>query len=130
MSQKTEQLRHQALHDGLTGLPNRALILDRVDQALARSRRQKSSLAVMFLDLDGFKDVNDTLGHAAGDQLLRGVSARLRRLLRDNDTVGRLGGDEFVVVIEGYSLDAGPEVVAERIREVLASRSSWPAPKR
>jgi len=118
--QKTDQLRYQALHDGLTGLPNRALILDRVEQALARSRRQKSSLAVMFLDVDGFKSVNDTFGHAAGDQLLRGVSARLSALVRDSDTVGRLGGDEFVVVVEGDSLDAGPEVVAERIREVLS----------
>jgi len=120
VSDKTDQLRYQALHDGLTGLPNRALILDRVEQALARARRQKSSLAVMFLDVDGFKSVNDTFGHAAGDQLLRGVAARLGALVRDSDTVGRLGGDEFVVVVEGDSLDAGPEVVAERIREVLS----------
>jgi diguanylate cyclase (GGDEF)-like protein len=121
VARKTAELRHLALHDGLTGLPNRALILDRVEQALARARRQNSHLAVMFLDLDGFKTVNDTFGHAAGDDLLRAVSARLSGLLRDSDTVGRLGGDEFVVVTEGDSLDAGPEVIADRIGEVLAT---------
>jgi diguanylate cyclase (GGDEF)-like protein len=121
VSVKTAELRHLALHDGLTGLPNRALILDRVERALARARRQQTKLAVMFLDLDGFKAVNDTLGHAAGDQLLRAVSARLTGLLREGDSVGRLGGDEFVVLAEGESLDAGAEVIAERIGEVLAA---------
>ena len=119
VTRKTAELRHLALHDGLTGLPNRALILDRVEHALARARRHKSQLAVMFLDLDGFKTINDSFGHAAGDELLCAVSARLRGLLRDSDTVGRLGGDEFVVLAEGDSLDAGPEVIADRIREVL-----------
>jgi diguanylate cyclase (GGDEF)-like protein len=121
VSVKTAELRHLALHDGLTGLPNRALILDRVERALARARRQQTKFAVMFLDLDGFKAVNDTLGHAAGDQLLRAVSARLTGLLRAGDSVGRLGGDEFVVLAEGESLDAGAEVIAERIGEVLAA---------
>ncbi len=130
VSQKTDQLQYQALHDGLTGLPNRALILDRVEQALARARRQKTSLAVMFLDIDGFKRVNDTFGHAAGDQLLRGVAARLGAVVRDSDTVGRLGGDEFVVVVEGDSLDAGPEVVAERMRDVLGEPFVLSAPER
>jgi diguanylate cyclase (GGDEF)-like protein len=120
VSRKTAELRHLALHDGLTDLPNRALILDRVEHAIALARRHDGKLAVMFLDLDGFKTVNDTLGHAAGDQLLQTVGARLRGLLRDSDTVGRLGGDEFVILVEGDSLDAGPEVIAERIREVLA----------
>ena len=120
VAEQTGQLRHQALHDALTDLPNRALILDRVEQALARCRRQKtSSLAVMFLDLDGFKDINDTFGHAAGDQLLCAVAARLSGVLRASDSVGRFGGDEFVVVVDGDSLDAGPEVVAERIRDAL-----------
>ena len=121
VARKTAELRHLSLHDGLTGLPNRALILDRVERALARARREHSQLAVMFLDLDGFKDVNDMFGHAAGDELLCAVSARLSGLLRDSDTVGRLGGDEFVVLAEGDSLDAGPEVIADRIREVLAT---------
>jgi diguanylate cyclase len=120
VERKTDELHHQAMHDGLTGLPNRALILDRIDQALARSRRQQAPIAVLFLDLDGFKGINDTFGHAAGDQVLRAVSARLTALLRAGDTVGRLGGDEFVVVVEGLSLDAGPEVIADRIRDVLA----------
>lgn len=120
VSQKTHELQHQALHDALTGLPNRALVLDRVEQALARAHRGHTPLAVMFLDLDGFKGVNDTYGHAVGDQLLRAVSARLAGTLRGADTVGRLGGDEFVVLLEGSSLVAGPESVAERIQAVLA----------
>ncbi|MGO9903604.1 MAG: putative bifunctional diguanylate cyclase/phosphodiesterase [Solirubrobacteraceae bacterium] len=121
VSVKTAELRHLALHDGLTGLPNRALILDRLERALARTRRQQTKLAVMFLDLDGFKAVNDTLGHAAGDQLLRAVSIRLTGLLREGDSVGRLGGDEFVVLAEGESLNAGAEAIAERIGKVLAA---------
>jgi diguanylate cyclase (GGDEF)-like protein len=120
VERKTDELQYQALHDSLTGLPNRALILDRVEGALSRCRRQNTPVAVMFLDLDEFKRVNDTFGHAAGDQLLRAVSTRLIGVLRASDTVGRLGGDEFVVVVEGDSLDAGPEVIAERIRQTLA----------
>jgi diguanylate cyclase (GGDEF)-like protein len=126
VTQKTDQLQHQALHDALTGLPNRALILDRVEQALARSRRHRTTMAVMFLDLDGFKNINDTFGHPAGDQLLTAVSARLTGLLRDCDTVGRLGGDEFVIVVDGDSSD--PEVIAEQIRAVLAPPFTLPGP--
>jgi diguanylate cyclase (GGDEF)-like protein len=115
---KTAQLRHQALHDALTDLPNRALIADRVDQLLARSRRHGGSGAVLFMDLDGFKNVNDTLGHEAGDDLLRSVAARLRNSLREVDTIGRLGGDEFVVLIDGES-GVAPELVAERLLDVI-----------
>jgi diguanylate cyclase (GGDEF)-like protein len=116
-----DRIRHQSLHDPLTGLPNRALIIDRAEQMLARARRNRSASAVLFLDLDGFKEVNDTLGHGVGDQLLCSVASRLATALRSNDTVGRLGGDEFVVLTDGLSLDAGPEVVAERLLDVLRS---------
>ena len=115
-----EQIRHQAMHDALTGLPNRVLIMDRVGQAIARSRRDQLTVGLLYIDLDGFKDVNDTLGHSAGDELLRAVAARFAGTLRDSDTVARLGGDEFVVLAEGLSLDAGPELVAERLLAVLA----------
>ena len=114
---KTGELLHQALHDGLTGLPNRALITDRVEQLLARSRRNGSDGAVLFVDVDEFKQVNDTLGHQAGDQLLRGVGERLMSGLREVDTVGRLGGDEFVVLVDGESQIAA-EIIAERLLEL------------
>ena len=101
---RTRELRFLALHDPLTKLPNRALILDRTEQMIARSRRTGIPCAIMFLDLDDFKDINDTLGHSVGDELLVAVSARLATVLRDGDTVGRLGGDEFVLLIEDASL--------------------------
>ncbi len=98
--ERTGQLSHQALHDSLTGLPNRTLILDRIEGMLARGRRNHTPVAALFLDLDNFKDINDTLGHRAGDELLVGVAARLASVLRAGETVGRLGGDEFVVLTE------------------------------
>ena len=113
------QLSHQSLHDALTGLPNRALALDRAQQMLARARRQQAPIAALFIDLDGFKHVNDTFGHAAGDELLRIVAKRLLTVIRDADTAARLGGDEFVILLDGSTLDAGPELVAERLLEVL-----------
>jgi diguanylate cyclase (GGDEF)-like protein len=116
---KTGELRHQALHDALTGLPNRVLAIDRAEQMLARARRQQIPVAALYVDIDGFKHVNDTFGHAAGDELLRIVAARLSGVVREGDTAARLGGDEFVVLVEGTSLDAGPELVAERLLEVL-----------
>ncbi len=112
-------LRHQALHDALTGLPNRTLVLDRAEQVLARARRQSTPVAALYIDIDGFKHVNDSFGHAAGDELLKAVAARLKGVVRDGDTVGRIGGDEFVVVLDSPTLDAGPELVLERILEVL-----------
>jgi diguanylate cyclase (GGDEF)-like protein len=117
--EKTGQLRHQALHDALTGLPNRVLALDRVEQMLARARRQQLPVAALYVDVDGFKSVNDSFGHAAGDELLRIVAQRLESVVREGDTAARLGGDEFVVLVEGSTLDAGPELVAERLLEVL-----------
>jgi diguanylate cyclase (GGDEF)-like protein len=118
-AQLLEELRHQSLHDALTGLPNRRLILDRIEQMLARGRRNEIKTGLFFIDLDSFKDVNDTFGHDAGDELLKAVSARFLEAIRETDTVGRLGGDEFVVLVEGVSLAAGPELVAQRLIDVL-----------
>jgi diguanylate cyclase (GGDEF)-like protein len=116
---KTEELRYQALHDSLTGLANRALLSDRIEHLLARNRRTGTPSSVLFLDLDGFKNVNDTLGHDVGDQLLKAVAGRLTSAVREADTIGRLGGDEFVIVIDGASLDAAPHLVADRVVSVL-----------
>lgn len=116
-----EELTFQASHDPLTGLPNRVLMTDRLEQVLARSRRVQIPVAVIFIDLDNFKNINDTLGHHLGDQLLQAVASRLRSALRETDTLGRLNGDEFVVITEGMSLAAGPELVAERLLEMVRS---------
>ena len=96
-----EQLRHRAFYDSLTGLPNRALFLDRIAHGVARGETLGQELAVLFIDLDRFKVINDSLGHAAGDQLLVQVGRRLRGCLRGSDTIARLGGDEFTVLLEG-----------------------------
>jgi diguanylate cyclase (GGDEF)-like protein len=114
-----EELAFMATHDALTGLPNRTLILDRLEQMLMRGRRNQTPVATLFVDLDNFKDINDTLGHRVGDELLRAVASRLKGVLRDIDALGRLAGDEFVVLAEGMSLAAGPELIAERLLEAL-----------
>ncbi|HET7487153.1 MAG TPA: EAL domain-containing protein [Acidimicrobiales bacterium] len=114
------ELRHQATHDALTGLPNRVLLEDRVEQALARSRRNGSRVAALFLDVDRFKIINDSMGHGAGDELLRTVAQRLQAMLRPGDTVARFGGDEFVVVTEDWEPDDAPVAVAARIAEGLS----------
>ncbi|HEX6713285.1 MAG TPA: bifunctional diguanylate cyclase/phosphodiesterase, partial [Thermoleophilaceae bacterium] len=114
------QLAHQALHDSLTGLANRVLFMDRLDQALARLQRHASPLALLFVDLDHFKVVNDSLGHAAGDEVLVQAADRLRRALRPTDTVARFGGDEFVILCEDAAGRAETEEIAGRIAEALA----------
>ena len=114
-------MRHQSLHDALTGLPNRALLFDRIEHAFGRAERFGSAVAVLLLDLDGFKTVNDSLGHQAGDDLLIEVGSRLQDVVRTSDTVARLGGDEFVVLAEVES-DAEAFELADRIATV------WEAP--
>ncbi|HEU4702812.1 MAG TPA: diguanylate cyclase, partial [Conexibacter sp.] len=113
-------LEHQALHDPLTGLPNRALFLDRLQHALTRARRPGSSLAVYFCDVDDFKDVNDSLGHDAGDELLIALPPRLREGLRAGDTVARFGGDEFVILCEELDSEGEAIRIAERIGAAFA----------
>jgi diguanylate cyclase (GGDEF)-like protein/PAS domain S-box-containing protein len=113
------ELRRRALHDPLTGLANRTLVLDRARQLLAAARRSRKPVAALFVDLDNFKVINDSLGHSAGDELLRAVGDRLQRAVREADTVGRLGGDEFVILIAGEDAGLAPERVAERVRDVL-----------
>jgi diguanylate cyclase (GGDEF)-like protein len=119
LARREEELAFLATHDPLTGLPNRTLILDRCEQMLARSARNQTPVAALFVDLDGFKGINDTLGHGVGDELLRAVAARLEGVVRHADAVGRIGGDEFVVIVEEVSLAAGPELVAERLLAAL-----------
>src|SRR5688500_17016231 len=113
------ELTHQAFHDSLTGLANRALFKDRVEQALTRARRHRRPLAVVFLDLDRFKAINDSFGHASGDALLIAVSMRLRDCVRAEDTVARLGGDEFAVLVENLAGDAEVRLVSERVKETF-----------
>ncbi len=116
-----QALWQQALHDPLTGLPNRLLLIDRLDHALARSARLQSSVGVAFLDLDQFKRINDSLGHAAGDALLQQISGRLKGHLRAGDTLARLSGDEFVVVWPGVEPGASVTLLSERLIEAFVT---------
>jgi diguanylate cyclase (GGDEF)-like protein len=114
-----DELSHQAFHDSLTGLANRALFKDRVDHALKRFQRRRRPLAVFFLDLDRFKAINDSFGHASGDALLIAVSKRLSDCVRGEDTVARLGGDEFAVLVENLAGESEVRIVAERVKEAF-----------
>jgi diguanylate cyclase (GGDEF)-like protein/PAS domain S-box-containing protein len=117
--QLEEELTRQAFHDNLTALPNRALFRDRLDQALVRSVRSNEKLAVLLLDLDGFKQVNDSLGHDAGDHLLRVIASRLDEVSRPSDTLARLGGDEFAILLEGAG-ETQAIKFCERLLEVIS----------
>ncbi len=114
--QAEEANRHQAFHDDLTGLPNRAHFRDRLDKAIEHAAKQNRGLAVLFIDLDRFKEVNDTLGHAAGDELLQAIAGRLRNAVRATDLVARMGGDEFTVLLEGVDDRETAIRVAEKLR--------------
>ena len=114
-----DQLMHQAFHDPLTGLANASLFRDRIGHALAQRHLRRRAVAVLFCDLDGFKRVNDSLGHASGDLLLKAVGDRLSAVVRPGDTVARLGGDEFAVLLEDVMFEAEANVVAERLSETL-----------
>ncbi len=118
---RQEELAFMATHDQLTGLPNRTLILDRAEQMFGRVRRRQTPVAALFINLDNFTSINDTLGHVAGDELLQAIAARLSGVVRDTDALGRIGGDEFVVLAEEVSLAAGAELIAERLHEALSA---------
>jgi diguanylate cyclase (GGDEF)-like protein len=113
------RLEYMAQYDQLTGLPNRELFIDRLHVALAQARRDQKLLALLFIDLDKFKSVNDTLGHAVGDLLLKRVAERLNQCVRAADTVARLGGDEFVVLIDGIRSEDNAFLCAEKIHKVF-----------
>lgn len=114
------ELEHQAFHDPLTGLPNRALFLNRLEQALRRRARDDGHVALLYLDLDGFKAINDTRGHDAGDELLQAVGYRLVGCLRTGDTVARMGGDEFAILLDDGATIDDAHAAAERVLEVLS----------
>jgi diguanylate cyclase (GGDEF)-like protein len=120
--QMHERLLHEARHDGLTGLPNRAVAEDRLEQALARAERRKKSFAVFCVDLDGFKGVNDELGHDVGDELLRAVAQRFRGRIRHSDTLARIGGDEFIAIIDDCASDAAARAVANSLIASLSDK--------
>jgi diguanylate cyclase (GGDEF)-like protein len=127
VAEKTDELEYLALHDPLTGLPNRTLVLDRANQLLARGRRFDSPVSALFMDIDGFKQINDVFGHQLGDEALREIASRLQGVLRDSDTVGRLGGDEFVMLVDPLDR-VSLATIATRILEVIALPIELPPP--
>ena len=120
LKQAEMSLQHLATHDSLTSLPNRFLLMDRLNQALARAERDGVSFGVLFVDIDDFKGINDTAGHEAGDRVLRAIAERLQSSVRASDTLARLGGDEFVVVLE-HADRAEAQTIADRIRTAIVA---------
>ena len=120
-----QKVAYQAYHDALTGLPNRVLLRDRLNQALSHVQRHKLGLAVLFLDLDHFKLINDTLGHSVGDWLLKEVALRLKEAVREGDTVARLGGDEFTILLPEVSRSEDAAHVAQKILDIISSPLRW-----
>lgn len=116
LQESRHELEHLARHDSLTGLPNRVLFADLTERALAAARRDKGRLALVFMDVDQFKQINDNLGHAVGDLLLKEIAARVRGAIRDSDTAARIGGDEFVVLLRSIQRSEDAQVVAEKVR--------------
>ena len=116
---------YQATHDALTGLPNRTLFFDRLNHALQLARRDDNRVSILFIDLDGFKSVNDTHGHDAGDWLLKEVARRLGDSIRKSDSIARMGGDEFTVLLENLSENNDPVIVAEKVRSALSEPYQW-----
>lgn len=121
LKQTNEQITHLAYHDNLTGLPNRILFYDRLNQAITKAHRDKESIAVLFLDLDGFKAINDTFGHNVGDALLREAAKRILACVREADTVARMGGDEFTVILSNVRPPTHKDRVAKEIIKAIAS---------
>lgn len=123
--QLEERIRHLANYDSLTGLPNRALFYDRLSQAINLAQRNRHELALLYLDLDRFKSVNDTLGHAAGDDVLQGAAGRIQAQVRESDTVARIGGDEFAIILPKIASPQDAALVARKITDALCA--SFPA---
>ena len=121
LERKVVMANHLAYHDALTGLPNRRLLLDRLNQAIARPSRHRRRVALVFFDVDGFKAINDRLGHTGGDKILREIAQRLSACLRATDTACRYGGDEFIVMLPEVEDEQGAAVVEEKIRVQLAA---------
>ncbi len=119
LARRQEELSFMATHDPLTNLPNRTLIMDRGEQMIVRARRQQQPVAALSIDIDNFKSINDSFGHAVGDEILQALTRRLDGVLRGSDGLARVGGDEFVVVADDLSLAAGPDLIAERLRDAL-----------
>lgn len=120
-----ETIRHMALHDQLTGLPNRALLSDRLEMALGRAHRRSDGLALLFVDIDDFKNINDQFGHAAGDKLLADFARRIQDVLREDDTIARMGGDEFVVLLPGAKKRSDATRVLTEITRVICEPFTW-----